>query len=734
MRYRLVRCALAQANEMAVKNVLEAIHPVLGKAWEFFDGLRKKYAAAVRLEEQKADLEQIAAATPEQVVAEVRSELQQHFGSQPALKREMEVFVSRFPGQVRQSMRHPADPSGRVAPPGHSLSNTLEVSRAVPKPSVFSGGEEVPNLPGWFLRDYLGGGGFGEVWLVEDRRGGQPPRAAKFCTDPASREELIRREARVITRIQEKGSHPGIVAVLGSSIVGEHPWVMYEFVAGGDLESLGKSWVPLGPAERVARSVIALHALAEAVAHVHRLSPPIVHRDLKPANVLVEPATGRLRITDFGIGGVVARAMGQTIRLSTTTRSLNPLLGAATALYASPEQLAGEPADPRDDIHAMGVIVYQLLVNRYAVAPAARYERELRAAGVPDGLIALVGDCVDADQANRPADGAALAARLAQFLPEDHSLRRLVNSNVRAIADFKEVEKGAYFGKIDVNVGGFVNPEASSLYDRAHALWASSDPSDRNEARRLFVQAADLGDPQSAVNAGAMFYSGQGGAADFAAAYRYFLQAAKAGIPAAFVNLGTLYRNGKGVDPPTPSFPQALHWFRKAWEAGVAEGAFAIGTLFETRPSFVWTHEWPVDLVQAREWYQRAADAGVTAARQKLGALASVQVAAVPPAPEPLNDWSPAVPDQYDWGGFPESPDGSYGGYGGPEPVAPDEADPANGGGGYGGYGGEELAIPDDALPEDGGYAGDGGYGGGGYGAEPPADVPPGDGFETESW
>ena len=54
-----------------------------------------------------------------------------------------------------------------------------------------------------------------------------------------------------------------------------------------------------------------MRQLAEIVAFAHRLNPSIVHRDLKPANILVEAATDgspRYRITDFGIGGLVAGA------------------------------------------------------------------------------------------------------------------------------------------------------------------------------------------------------------------------------------------------------------------------------------------------------------------------------------------------------------------------------------------------------------------------------------------
>src|SRR5262249_37742953 len=120
------------------------------------------------------------------------------------------------------------------------------------------------------------------------------------------------------------------------------------------------------PPESVARIIL---DLAKIVAFAHAQEPPLVHRDLKPANILVRRSGDRLsfKIADFGIGGLSAREALDKLtsgKTSLSERRLDTLLGAYTPLYASPEQMSGELPDPRDDVHALGILWYQLQTGR----------------------------------------------------------------------------------------------------------------------------------------------------------------------------------------------------------------------------------------------------------------------------------------------------------------------------------------------------------------------------------
>jgi serine/threonine protein kinase len=160
------------------------------------------------------------------------------------------------------------------------------------------------------------------------------------------------------------------------------------------------------------------------VAFTHRLTPPIVHRDLKPANVLVQRGEGGqplLKVTDFGIGALSA---SQAIREESRQphRSLTfatAIRGAYTPLYAPPQQRRGQPADPRDDVFALGVMGYQMLVGDVtAERPGGRgWRRRFEQKGLPVPLLDLLGSCFDDDAEERPANATAFLDRLPLAAP-----------------------------------------------------------------------------------------------------------------------------------------------------------------------------------------------------------------------------------------------------------------------------------------------------------------------------
>jgi hypothetical protein len=105
---------------------------------------------------------------------------------------------------------------------------------------------------------------------------------------------------------------------------------------------------------------------------------------------------------------------GTTLRgeaLGTTLR------GAHTPLYASPQQMRGDPPDVRDDVHALGVIWYQLLTaDLGSGAPTGLWADELEDAGLSRDLVRLLGACVAARVEKRLPDAGVLAAQLAELL------------------------------------------------------------------------------------------------------------------------------------------------------------------------------------------------------------------------------------------------------------------------------------------------------------------------------
>ena len=202
------------------------------------------------------------------------------------------------------------------------------------------------------LERELGRGGMGIVYLARDIALDRPVAIKllppSLAAVPAHRERFLR-EARIAARL----SHPHIVAIHS---VEEHDGLALFVMAYVDGESLGHRLARGAPlASTEAARIVQEVAWALAYAHGHG----VVHRDIKPDNILIDRASGRAMVTDFGI----ALAGG-----SPPPDGEARLLG--TARYMSPEQVAGGALDGRSDLYSLGVTALQLfrteLPSRFA--------------------------------------------------------------------------------------------------------------------------------------------------------------------------------------------------------------------------------------------------------------------------------------------------------------------------------------------------------------------------------
>ena len=198
----------------------------------------------------------------------------------------------------------------------------------------------------------LGGGGMGEVYLAEDTRLGRHVALKRPSEDwlamPDARERL-HREASAAGRL----NHPNIAAIYDVLDVDSQPYIVMEYVEGESLAHvLRRGALPLDNAVAVGTEI------AEALAAAH--AKGIVHRDLKPANISLTP-DGHAKVLDFGLAKGPAAKAANAQGLTTITV---PGQAMGTPGYSSPEQLVGAPADPRDDIYSLGVVLYELLTGR----------------------------------------------------------------------------------------------------------------------------------------------------------------------------------------------------------------------------------------------------------------------------------------------------------------------------------------------------------------------------------
>lgn len=196
----------------------------------------------------------------------------------------------------------------------------------------------------------LGRGGMGAVYLARDLKLDRlvalkvlPP---EFATNAALRERFLRE-----TRTAASFSHPNIVPVHS---VEEHDGLLafaMGFVEGESLSERVKRQGVLDP-RTVARL---LTDVAYALAYAHGRG--VVHRDIKPDNIMIERATGRALLMDFGI----SRTISAPTESAGLTR-VGEVVG--TPEYMSPEQASGDTVDGRSDLYSLGLVALFALTGR----------------------------------------------------------------------------------------------------------------------------------------------------------------------------------------------------------------------------------------------------------------------------------------------------------------------------------------------------------------------------------
>jgi serine/threonine protein kinase len=396
--------ALAGGPEGGVVGI--AVGQAVEKAINFFGGhIVECWGAWFRQQPPEVREEALAelAAMPAEEARRQAESLLDKLVLEPISQADRDVvvgYLSLLPGSLDRAL--PRDAAGaRALPPTVSLDEPQVLLSLLPMTlPPYPVGSEVPGTP-YRLDALLGQGGFGAVYRASTRTLQHLPLAVKFCLDPTLRQALERERAN-LERLMKAGGEswsPRVVRLYGYDLEHPTPYLVYEFVTGGDLirhvaerrERLGRALSP----EEVFELVLGV-AEALAFAHEHGL----VHRDLKPANVLVEG--GLIKLADFGLGGVtsaratlVSRIGATTVDQLTVADQASLFRGAGTPLYMAPEQRRGQPPDPRHDLYSLGVMWYQLLVGDVSreLHPGWARELTLRHA-VPRRHLDLIERCV----------------------------------------------------------------------------------------------------------------------------------------------------------------------------------------------------------------------------------------------------------------------------------------------------------------------------------------------------
>ncbi|MBI2614611.1 MAG: protein kinase [Gemmatimonadetes bacterium] len=260
------------------------------------------------------------------------------------------------------------------------------------------------------LERELGRGGMGIVYLAREVRLDRPVALKLFppalAAVPSLRERFLR-EARTAARL----SHPHIVPIYTVDEVDRFVFFAMAYVDGETLGARVRIRGPLPPSE-AARM---LREVAWALGYAHEQG--VVHRDVKPDNILIEAATGRALVADFGIAG---------LRQDASTQQTSEVAG--TPEFMGPEQAGGARVDAQSDLYSLGVVAFYALSGRVPFAGATSAEVLAKhmtqpappiaehAPAVPRRIARIVDACLAKDPAERPAGAAQLAEQLAATL------------------------------------------------------------------------------------------------------------------------------------------------------------------------------------------------------------------------------------------------------------------------------------------------------------------------------
>jgi serine/threonine protein kinase len=401
---------LSAIGDVSLISATNFIGKVAADAW-------KEWRGEKRQEQLNAEIAKAAQLSFDEAKSIAAQIARQVAPDEPVLITHIERFLTTVPSSIRASLRRPEDLTGTTVPSGYMLRDANDLVALLPtRFPRFTSGDMPPLLRGWRLVEQIGAGGFGEVWKAQSVRASNLVSAVKFSHGLSDTEYTLMNEGDVLNRLLEQGAHPGIVQLQDVWSEGDAiPWLRYEYIGGGDLTRLIHAWQQLSPDKKLDTVIAALGQLAGTVGDFHRLTPSVVHRDLKPSNILFDRTAKRLKIADFGIGAVSSKRIlqGELAGTSTGSRMASYLRGSHTPLYASPQQRAGSPdADPRDDVHALGVIAYQMLTGRMDAAPGLDMVDDLREVGAPTALAELIGACVARKPERRPQNAHELKVRL----------------------------------------------------------------------------------------------------------------------------------------------------------------------------------------------------------------------------------------------------------------------------------------------------------------------------------
>ncbi|MDP9340120.1 MAG: protein kinase [Acidobacteriota bacterium] len=279
------------------------------------------------------------------------------------------------------------------------------------------------------ILEKLGAGGMGVVYKALDTRLDRLV-ALKFLPDNLEQDaqalERFRREAHAASAL----NHPGICTIYDVGAEDLRSFIAMEFIDGETLSQyIHRQPLPVGQTLEIGIQI----ADALDVAHTQG----IIHRDIKPSNIFVTKR-GQAKVLDFGLAKLLPKGLsqlGSEDAYSKQGQEAVSVVGviSGTPAYMSPEQIRGDDLDPRTDIFALGLLLYEMATGNQAFGGKTggviiesiltRAPVSIRVANpeIPLRLEEIISQCLEKDRALRYSSAAAVRADLQQLKRDTES-------------------------------------------------------------------------------------------------------------------------------------------------------------------------------------------------------------------------------------------------------------------------------------------------------------------------
>ncbi len=283
----------------------------------------------------------------------------------------------------------------------------------------------------------VGRGAFGAVFrarhLALQREVAIKHLAPKHIPDESMLKRFLR-EAKVLSSL----SHPNIVAIYDYGVDGQLPYLVQELLSGRPLDEYMMEEAPVS----VEKALSLSEQIAQALQCAH--SGGVVHRDLKPANIFVSE-DGIVKVLDFGLALT-------SPELDDRITKTGLVIG--TPGYMAPELFYGKRANPRSDLYALGLILFELLTDhRPGADENGKVKAQIRLSEsaplltavietpLPNGLEAFVDALLRIEPEDRPASAEEVLLEIRKLKSSDITLSSATGLNAPLSIGQKEKKR-----------------------------------------------------------------------------------------------------------------------------------------------------------------------------------------------------------------------------------------------------------------------------------------------------